>query len=161
MVWKPTRECTGGYLGNADTGEMGKVTGFAGLGFEGRHDATGLGTEQLRCAILEYNKITHEGRDSVCSSKGVYFTYLGMVIRPQNRGKISKVNPSDQSRRGTADGVGRQATTRLDEGVSELLRVGQRGASRKKKERTAKANGLSADSRTKSMTGGKQGLEAG
>jgi hypothetical protein len=43
-----------------------KVTGFAGLGFEGRRDATGLGTEQLRCAILEYNKITHEER-AVCA----------------------------------------------------------------------------------------------
>lgn len=42
---------------------------------------------------------------------------------------------SDQSRRGTADGVGRQAMMRLDDGISGLLRGGQRRASRKKKKK--------------------------
>jgi hypothetical protein len=66
MVWKPTRECTGGTWGMQTQEKRRKATGFAGLGFEGRRDATGLGTEQLRCAILEYNKITH-GKRAVCA----------------------------------------------------------------------------------------------
>lgn len=49
---------------------------------------------------------------------------------------------------------------RLDDGISGLLRGGQRRASRKKRKRS-KANGQSAGRRTESMTGGTQGLEAG